>query len=121
MHRAPQPDERGDEPDDDADGEHLDVGQAGCLHRERHDRGERQADERADRVLTRERLHEAVDVLPLTLAQPMMLQLEGLTQREIAETLGITENNVAVRLSRARAALRIALGGLSSSSSRDMP
>jgi RNA polymerase sigma factor (sigma-70 family) len=52
-----------------------------------------------------ERLQAAVRRLPLGLRQATMLMLEGLSQREIAEVLGITENNVAVRLARARAAL----------------
>jgi RNA polymerase sigma-70 factor (ECF subfamily) len=41
----------------------------------------------------------------------MLLVLEGLPQREIAEVLGITEVNVAVRMSRARAELTRRLGG----------
>jgi DNA-directed RNA polymerase specialized sigma24 family protein len=39
------------------------------------------------------------------------MALEDLTPREIAEVLGITENNVAVRLTRARAALRELMAG----------
>jgi RNA polymerase sigma-70 factor, ECF subfamily len=38
--------------------------------------------------------------------QAVMLYLEGLSNREIAEVQGVTENNVAVRLTRARKALR---------------
>jgi DNA-directed RNA polymerase specialized sigma24 family protein len=34
-----------------------------------------------------------------------VLRLEGLNGREIADVLGLTENSVAVRLTRARAAL----------------
>lgn len=52
-----------------------------------------------------ERLQAAVRRLPLGLRQVTVLLLEGLSQRESAEVLGITENNVAVRLTRARAAL----------------
>jgi RNA polymerase sigma-70 factor (ECF subfamily) len=37
------------------------------------------------------------------------LLLEGLTQREIAEVLGVTESAVAVRIHRAKAALRVLL------------
>jgi RNA polymerase sigma factor (sigma-70 family) len=40
----------------------------------------------------------------------MVLMLEGLSHAEIAEVLGITENNVAVRLTRARKALKEAMG-----------
>jgi DNA-directed RNA polymerase specialized sigma24 family protein len=38
--------------------------------------------------------------------QVMTLALEDLTPGEIAAVLGVTENNVAVRLNRARKALR---------------
>lgn len=53
----------------------------------------------------RERLQAAVHRLPLGLRQAIVLRLEGLSQREIADVLGISENNVAVRLTRARTAL----------------
>ena len=36
----------------------------------------------------------------------MLLTLEGLSNREVAEVVGISENNVAVRLTRARRKLR---------------
>jgi len=39
-----------------------------------------------------------------------MLHLEGFSAREIAAMQGTTENNVAVRLTRARQALRVLLG-----------
>ena len=54
----------------------------------------------------RERLREAVLSLPLEPRQILSLTLEGLSNLEIADVLGITENHVAVRLSRARKALR---------------
>lgn len=53
----------------------------------------------------RERLQAAVQRLPLGLRQVTVLMLEGLSHREIADVLGISEGNVAVRLTRARAAL----------------
>lgn len=53
----------------------------------------------------RDRLVAAVRQLPLGLRQAIVLRLEGFSQRDIADVLGITENNVAVRLTRARAAL----------------
>ncbi len=53
----------------------------------------------------RERLQSAVQALPLGLRQVVVMTLEGLSQREIGEVIGISENNVAVRLSRARIAL----------------
>jgi RNA polymerase sigma-70 factor (ECF subfamily) len=48
----------------------------------------------------------ALRQLPVGQRQLLTMALEDLTPREIAEVLGITENNVAVRLTRARAALR---------------
>lgn len=54
----------------------------------------------------RERLREAVRTLPLGLRQVIVLSLEGLNPREVGAVLGISENNVAVRLTRARQALR---------------
>ncbi len=56
------------------------------------------------------RLHDAVRALPLNLRQTVTLELEGFTQQETAEALGISANNVAVRLNRARKALKTALG-----------
>lgn len=52
-----------------------------------------------------ERLRAAVQSLPIGLRQVVVLTLEGLTNAEVADVVGITENNVAVRLTRARAAL----------------
>jgi RNA polymerase sigma factor (sigma-70 family) len=54
-------------------------------------------------------LLQAVRSLPALLREVVILNLEGLGQREIAEVLGIEENNVGVRLHRARAALRVNL------------
>lgn len=59
----------------------------------------------AGRALERERLLNAVRDLPLSLRQPVSLQLEGLDNAEIAEALGLSKGNVAVRLTRARTAL----------------
>jgi RNA polymerase sigma-70 factor (ECF subfamily) len=64
----------------------------------------------------RARLRDAVRRLPLQPQQVLTLTLEGLTPREIADVLGITENNVAVRLSRARGLLRDLLAGRGESS-----
>jgi RNA polymerase sigma-70 factor (ECF subfamily) len=52
-----------------------------------------------------QRLQAAVQRLPLGLRQVVVLTLEGLSHPEIGEVLGISGNNVAVRLTRARAAL----------------
>jgi RNA polymerase sigma factor (sigma-70 family) len=48
----------------------------------------------------------AVAALPLGPRQVISLALEGFSTTEIAEALGISSNNVAVRLNRARTALR---------------
>lgn len=58
----------------------------------------------------RVRLQQAVRELPLGMRQAVTLALEGFSHREIADTLGITENNVGVRLNRARSALHVVLG-----------
>lgn len=57
------------------------------------------------------RLLAATRALPVGHRQVVTLLLEGLSHREIAEVLGTTENNVAVRANRARAALRALLEG----------
>jgi len=59
----------------------------------------------------RARLASAIQALPLAQRQITVLMLEGLSHAEMAEVLGTTENNVAVRLTRAKTALRDALGG----------
>ena len=53
-----------------------------------------------------ERLRRGLQALPVPARQVLTLSLEGLSGAEIAEVLGITENNAGVRLSRARRALR---------------
>ena len=58
--------------------------------------------------------HDRLMVAVRQLAQPhrqaVMLYLEGFSNRQIAEVQGATENNVAVRLTRARKELREILG-----------
>jgi RNA polymerase sigma factor (sigma-70 family) len=56
-------------------------------------------------------LQAALLRLPLGQRQILVLALEDLSLREVGEILGITENNAAVRLSRARAALREIMEG----------
>jgi RNA polymerase sigma-70 factor (ECF subfamily) len=58
----------------------------------------------------RARLLAAVRQLPPLQREVVLLTLEGLPQRDIAEVLGITTVNVAVRLSRARSELTRRLG-----------
>jgi len=63
-------------------------------------------DARAEQRSRAERLLEAVRALPDSFKQVVVLHLEGLGNQEIAAVTGLSESNVAVRLSRARAALR---------------
>jgi RNA polymerase sigma-70 factor (ECF subfamily) len=53
-----------------------------------------------------ERLLGMIHQLPMMDRQLLQLSLEGMKQREIGDVLGISENNVAVRLNRAREKLR---------------
>jgi RNA polymerase sigma-70 factor, ECF subfamily len=57
-----------------------------------------------------ERLAAAIRRLPDSYRAPVVLTLEGLTQREVADVLGAKENTIAVRLTRARRMLRELLG-----------
>ena len=57
-----------------------------------------------------QRLLDAVRRLPLIQRQVIVLALEDLDYGEIAAVLGISENNVGVRLNRARAQLKQLLG-----------
>ena len=52
-----------------------------------------------------ERLYTAIRQLPGTDAAIVLLYLEGLNYRDMAEVLGISETNVGVKLTRARQAL----------------
>lgn len=56
------------------------------------------------------RLIEAIRQLPIPFRQVLTLALEDLSHAEIANVLGISENNVAVRMNRARKLLRERLG-----------
>jgi len=67
---------------------------------------ERSAIQNANRV----RLVEAIRGLPIPFRQVITLALEDLPHSEIALILGISENNVAVRLTRARKLLKEILG-----------
>jgi len=58
----------------------------------------------------RERLDAAIRALPIVHRQVLTLALEDLSHAEIGSVLGLRENAVAVRLTRARQALRAALG-----------
>jgi RNA polymerase sigma-70 factor, ECF subfamily len=63
-------------------------------------------DEQLVRQQRAERFLAHVRILPLGQRQVLTLALEGLSHAEIAEVVGITPQNVAVRLGRAREALR---------------
>ena len=65
----------------------------------------------AEAAAERAQLLAAVHGLSLAQREVVLLTLEGLPQREIAEILGITAVNVAVRLNRARAELARRMGG----------
>ena len=58
-----------------------------------------------------ERLVQAVRRLPIIYRQVITLTLEGLSYKDIAHVLGISESNVGVRLNRARQILRQSLEG----------
>jgi RNA polymerase sigma factor (sigma-70 family) len=59
----------------------------------------------------RTRLIDAIRTMPIPYRQAVTLALEDLPQSEIATILGISENNVAVRMNRARKLLKEKLGG----------
>jgi RNA polymerase sigma factor (sigma-70 family) len=59
----------------------------------------------------RSRLIEAIADLPIPFRQVITLALEELPHAEIAAVLGISENNIAVRMNRGRKLLREKLGG----------
>jgi RNA polymerase sigma factor (sigma-70 family) len=67
---------------------------------------ERNPEAQAIEKTRRETLLAAIRTLPVNYRQVITLALEDLAPAEIAAVLGVTENNVAVRLSRARKALR---------------
>ncbi len=58
-----------------------------------------------------QRLARAVRRLPIRYREPVMLLLEGMEYREIAEITGISETNVGARLTRARQMLRQMMEG----------
>jgi len=60
------------------------------------------------------RLLAVARALALGHRQVITLLLEGLSHREVADVLGLSENVVAVRASRARAAMRVLLEGTGS-------
>ena len=69
------------------------------------------AEEQMTIACRRDRLRCAIQRLSLPHRQVILLMLEDFSNVEIAEVLGLTENNVAVRLNRARKALKNMLEG----------
>jgi RNA polymerase sigma factor (sigma-70 family) len=65
--------------------------------------------EQVDRAAQHARLIAAVRTLPPALRETVMLRLEGCSIPEIAAVLNVTDNNVSVRLNRARDRLRALL------------
>ena len=68
----------------------------------------------AERALQREtvdRLYQAIHQLPKPDAALVLLYLDELSYREMAEVLGISENNVGVKLNRAKKALTALMNG----------
>jgi RNA polymerase sigma-70 factor, ECF subfamily len=61
--------------------------------------------EQAQQRETIEQLYEAIHKLPKTDAALVLLYLDELSYREMAEVLGISESNVGVKLNRAKKAL----------------
>lgn len=58
-----------------------------------------------------EQLYDAIHQLPKTDAALVLLYLDELSYREIAEVLGISESNVGVKLNRAKKALTALMNG----------
>jgi len=67
---------------------------------------------------TVERLYSAIRRLPKDTAALVLLYLEDLSYREIADVLGISESNVGVKLSRAKKALAELMNGEADESGR---
>jgi RNA polymerase sigma-70 factor (ECF subfamily) len=67
------------------------------------------ADQAGDQE-TLDRLYAAIHALPMFDRALMLLSLDGLAYREIAEITGLTENNVGVSLTRARQRLAAQMG-----------
>lgn len=65
----------------------------------------------AEQRETIERLYEVIHQLPKTEAALVLLYLDGLSYREMAEVLGISESNVGVKLNRVKKTLRDLMKG----------
>lgn len=67
--------------------------------------------EQAQQRDTVEQLYKAINQLPKTDAALVLLYLDELSYREMAEVLGISESNVGVKLNRAKKALNQLMNG----------
>jgi RNA polymerase sigma-70 factor (ECF subfamily) len=67
--------------------------------------------EQAQQQETVEQLYQAIHQLPKTDAALVLLYLDELSYREMAEVLGISESNVGVKLNRAKKALSELMNG----------
>jgi RNA polymerase sigma-70 factor (ECF subfamily) len=67
--------------------------------------------EQAQQRETIEQLYKAIHQLRKTDAALVLLYLDELSYREMAEVLGISENNVGVKLNRAKKALSALMNG----------
>lgn len=65
-----------------------------------------QPDDLTASALQRRRLYSAIHTLDLLPRQIISLHLEGFSNKDIAEILGLSANHVAVKLTRIRAALK---------------
>jgi RNA polymerase sigma-70 factor (ECF subfamily) len=59
-----------------------------------------------------ERLYEAIHALPLVDASIVLLSLDGVSYRDMAEILGISENQIGVKLNRAKKKLVAQMKGI---------
>ena len=72
----------------------------------------RDPEQQADNASLRRRLRKALGTLPAPYRAIVFLrEMEGLSTREVAAVMGISEDNVKTRLHRARLALQAELGG----------
>jgi RNA polymerase sigma-70 factor, ECF subfamily len=67
--------------------------------------------EQAQHRETVEQLYKAIHQLPKTDAAMVLLYLDNLSYREMAEVLGVSESNVGVKLNRAKKALSALMNG----------
>jgi RNA polymerase sigma-70 factor, ECF subfamily len=67
--------------------------------------------EQAQHRETVEQLYKAIHQLPKTDAAMVLLYLDNLNYREMADVLGVSESNVGVKLNRAKKALSALMNG----------